>query len=36
LIVKGLARAGKFTNRDYVRAVFAMLDDFEAIRANWK
>jgi len=36
LIAKGLERAGKFTSRDYIRAVFTMLDDFEAIRGNWK
>jgi glycosyltransferase involved in cell wall biosynthesis len=36
LIAKGLVRARKFTSQDYVRAVFAMLDDFEAVRVNWK
>lgn len=35
LIAKGLARVRIFTGRDYVRGVFAMLDDFEAVRSNW-
>jgi glycosyltransferase involved in cell wall biosynthesis len=35
LIEKGLARAKEFTGLDYVRCVFTMIDDFEAIRSNW-
>jgi glycosyltransferase involved in cell wall biosynthesis len=36
LVEKGFARVGKFTGLDYVREVFAMLDEFEAIRINWE
>jgi len=36
LISKGFERSQKFTNADYVRGVFDMLDEFEIIRRNWK
>lgn len=35
LIKKGLERAKRFTARDYVRAVFKILDEFEPTRRCW-
>ena len=35
LIERGLARAAKWTGRDFVRGVFALLDEFEAVRRCW-
>lgn len=36
LIDKGRERAKRFTSLDYVKAVFSIIDDFEAIRRNWE
>jgi glycosyltransferase involved in cell wall biosynthesis len=35
LRAKGLARAKRWTGREFVRGVFAMLDEFEAMRRAW-
>jgi glycosyltransferase involved in cell wall biosynthesis len=35
-IERGLSRANQWTATDYIKAVFATIDDFEAIRRNWK
>jgi glycosyltransferase involved in cell wall biosynthesis len=35
-IDSGLKRANQWTTKDYVREIFAMLDDFEAIRHCWE
>ena len=36
LIESGLKRANQWTAKDYIREVFSAIDDFEAIRCNWK
>jgi glycosyltransferase involved in cell wall biosynthesis len=36
LIDNGLKRANQWTTKDYIQEVFAMLDDFEAIRHCWE
>lgn len=36
LIARGHARAAQFTGAEYVRGIFALLDEFEPIRRNWK
>ncbi len=33
---RGLERACKWTTQDYVKEIFSILDDFEAIRRCWK
>lgn len=35
-IERGLIRATQWTAKDYIKAVFAVIDDFEAIRRCWK
>lgn len=35
LVQRGLARASQWTGQDYVKAVFSILDEFEAIRRCW-
>lgn len=35
LVERGLARASKWTGQDYVKGVFAILDEFETIRCCW-
>jgi glycosyltransferase involved in cell wall biosynthesis len=35
LIAKGLARSQKWTVQDYARQIFAVIDEFEAIRRCW-
>ena len=35
LIHRGLERATKFTGEDFVKGVFAILDEFEPIRRSW-
>jgi len=34
-VERGLARASKWTGEDYVKGVFSILDEFEAIRRCW-
>lgn len=36
LIERGQARAERFTSLDYVKAIFSIIDEFEAIRRNWE
>jgi glycosyltransferase involved in cell wall biosynthesis len=36
LIDSGLKRANQWTAKDYIQEIFAMLDDFEAIRHCWE
>ena len=36
LIEIGLKRANQWTAKDYIKEVFSAIDDFEAIRCNWK
>jgi glycosyltransferase involved in cell wall biosynthesis len=36
LVEKGCARAHGWTGKEYVRGVFSLLDEFEAIRACWE
>jgi glycosyltransferase involved in cell wall biosynthesis len=36
LIQRGLARAAKWTGQDYVKAAFAILDEFESLRRCWR
>jgi glycosyltransferase involved in cell wall biosynthesis len=36
LIDRGSKRAQKWTGHDYVRNIFSILDEFEAIRRCWK
>ncbi len=36
LIQRGWERARKWTSEDYIREVFTVIDDFEAIRRCWK
>jgi glycosyltransferase involved in cell wall biosynthesis len=36
LIERGLVRANSWTAKDYIKEIFAILDDFEAIRRCWK
>jgi glycosyltransferase involved in cell wall biosynthesis len=36
LINRGLERAQKWTGQDFVRGVFSILDEFEAVRRCWK
>jgi len=35
LIERGLERASRWTGRDFVRGVFSIFDEFEAIRRCW-
>ncbi len=35
LVARGRARADRWTARDFVKGVFAMIDEFEAIRRSW-
>jgi len=35
LVQRGLERAARWTGEDYVRSVFAILDDFEPVRRCW-
>jgi glycosyltransferase involved in cell wall biosynthesis len=35
LIRKGFARAKEYSSLDYVRDVFTLLDEFEAVRSTW-
>ncbi len=35
LVARGTARASRWTGQDFVRAVFAILDEFEPIRRCW-
>lgn len=35
LVERGLVRASQWTGQDYVKGVFAILDEFEAIRRCW-
>jgi len=36
LIERGRARAKKFTSADFVRGIFALLDEFEPVRRTWE
>lgn len=36
LIERGLIRASQWTAQDYVKEIFSVIDDFEAIRRCWK
>jgi glycosyltransferase involved in cell wall biosynthesis len=36
LIAKGLKRAGSWTAKDFVLGAFKVLDEFSAVRRNWK
>jgi len=36
LLEKGYARAHQWTGKDYVREIFSVLDEFEAIRTCWE
>jgi glycosyltransferase involved in cell wall biosynthesis len=36
LIERGLVRANSWTAEDYIKEIFSVLDDFEAIRRCWK
>jgi glycosyltransferase involved in cell wall biosynthesis len=36
LIERGLLRANRWTAKDYVKQLFSVIDDFEAIRRCWK
>jgi glycosyltransferase involved in cell wall biosynthesis len=35
LVQRGLARASKWTGREYIKGIFSILDAFEAIRRTW-
>jgi glycosyltransferase involved in cell wall biosynthesis len=35
LVARGMARASKWTGEDFVRSVFSILDEFEAVRRCW-
>ena len=36
IIAKGLARSQKWTDQDYAKQIFAVIDEFEAIRRCWQ